>query len=447
MSLEAEGACPMPAPWRKPSPPLDLPAAHAERHRWWHHRLLNLALTAVALPLAAILAVFDVGTLVPGLSYLSYYAGFLVPAFAPLMAVVSGLTVLAGWFAHRNLRTGKVARRAAAACVTLGVASTVMTLAIITTLVLAIVGAGGSVNFLAAFQTSSISAASPDAQVIFTTFEGKPLHLSVYDPPGGTPAPTLVYLHGGGWIQGTPDQASSDLRWFAEQGWLVLSAEYPLATGTRPTWNATQSVIGCALGWIAQNAAHLGADPTRLVLAGESAGGNLAINVAYAAAEGDAASSCGLPVPVPRAVVAAYPVVDPALTWDNDFGQDTSWGDRAFLEAYTGGTPAEYPDRYQAISSFTYINAGAPQTLVLEPEHDSLVPPQSVYAFCNAATAAGVSVDLVRIPFGDHGSDLLLAGSIVDQGRLTITLHYLETHLATAPAVPGAGDAASQGEG
>jgi beta-mannosidase len=51
--------------------------------------------------------------------------------------------------------------------------------------------------------------------------------------------------------------------------------------------------VACALVWTAQNAALLGGDPTRLVVAGDSAGGNLAVNLAYAAALGQAQSGCG----------------------------------------------------------------------------------------------------------------------------------------------------------
>jgi len=53
------------------------------------------------------------------------------------------------------------------------------------------------------------------------------------------------------------------------------------------------------------------------VVTGESAGGNLAVNLAYSAAQGTAVSACGGTVPVPRAVVAVVPVVDPRDAYDH----------------------------------------------------------------------------------------------------------------------------------
>ena len=92
---------------------------------------------------------------------------------------------------------------------------------------------------------------------------------------------------------------------------------------------------------------------------------------------------------------------------------------------HVGGTPQQYPDRSKAIFSSTYITGKVPQTLVIEPEHDSLVPPPGVYAFVDEAHASGADVTLARIPFANHTFDFYAAGTIGDQARLTITQNYL----------------------
>jgi acetyl esterase len=79
----------------------------------------------------------------------------------------------------------------------------------------------------------------------------------------------------------------------------------------------------------------------------------------------------------------------------------------------------------KAITSATYLSNKAPQTLVIEPEDDGLVPSAGVYRFVEQARAANVDMTLVRIPFASHVYNQWAANSIGDQGRLTITQHYL----------------------
>ena len=113
-----------------------------------------------------------------------------------------------------------------------------------------------------------------------------------------------------GWFQGSA-AATANICWFADRGWLVISAEYRLSTVAESTWDSAPDDMACALAWTTQNAARFGGDPQRVVIAGQSAGGNLAINLGYGAASGQAQSGCGGQVPVPAAVVVYVPVVDP----------------------------------------------------------------------------------------------------------------------------------------
>ena len=124
-------------------------------------------------------------------------------------------------------------------------------------------------------------------------------------------------------------------------------------------------------------------------------------------------------------MVATYPAVNPVSVYNGNFTLGSFSVGHAVTE-YTGGAPQQYPGRYQAISSSTYITDKAPQTLVIEPEHDSLVPPGGVYAFVGQALAAGVDITLAAIPFANHTFDFYAAETIGDQARLTITQDYLE---------------------
>jgi acetyl esterase/lipase len=350
----------------------------------------------------------------------SAIGSFVIPILAPLL-VIAALPAIGLGLARRRRGPRRTATAAAAA----GIAGAVTGIAIIAIMISAVGAAGGSVNLFRALAPSSVTAASPDANAVYRTVDGQALSVAIYRPSGPPRAwPTLFYIHGGGWNGGSNDTARTDYRWYANHGWLVISAQYRLATATDHTWNQAPGDVACALAWTARNATQLGVDLNHLVLAGDSAGGNLAINLGYSAAAGKARSNCGGTVPVPAAVVATYPAVNPVSVYDDTFTLGSVSGSAAVAE-YAGGTPQQYPSRYKAISSSTYITGKAPPTLIIEPEHDSRVPPAGVYAFVGQARGAGVDITLATIPFANHAFNFYAAGTIGDQACLTITQNYL----------------------
>jgi acetyl esterase len=93
-------------------------------------------------------------------------------------------------------------------------------------------------------------------------------------PSGVGPFPVLVYLHGGGWICGSPATHRKLGYRFAEAGYLVFNVDYRLAP-EHPFPTPLEDCIG-AIRWAAREAARYGGDASRLAVAGDSAGGNLA---------------------------------------------------------------------------------------------------------------------------------------------------------------------------
>ena len=265
--------------------------------------------------------------------------------------------------------------------------------------------------------------------VIYSEFDGEKLALDVYRPSGSHPsnsAPVLVYIHGGGWGAETLKQRQADYRWFAERGYLVISLEYPLSSETRHTWNVAQPQLGCALAWIGDNVARHGGDPSRLALWGESAGGNLVINVSYMANAGTLMPSCEGALPQVDATIGLYPVVDPARMHHNEDPLIGVFG-RMMTVRYTGGTPEQFPDRYAMIASSTHISDAAPATLLIVPEADHLVVPEAAYDFARRARAAGIQMRVIRMPFAEHAFDLR-SGSIGNQLVRQVMFKFLADH-------------------
>lgn len=272
---------------------------------------------------------------------------------------------------------------------------------------------GASINLASAFLSGAqIDNSLKHDTVIYARSEGLGVPLDIYRPAArsdGRPAPIFIYIHGGGWGAETLKQRQADYRWFADRGYLVISLEYSLSATTRHTWNIAEPQLGCALAWVNANAARYGGDVSRLALWGESAGGNLALNVSYRANQGTLIPSCNGTLPNVDATVALYPVVDPARMYRPEDPLLGIFG-RMMGDNYTGGSPERYPDRYKAIASATHISANAPPTLLIVPEADHLVAPDAAYEFERRARAAGVETRLIRMPFAEHSFDLRSGG-------------------------------------
>ena len=122
--------------------------------------------------------------------------------------------------------------------------------------------------------------------------------------PANTPAgplPVIVYYHGGGWVIADVNTYDVTSRLLTQQlNAIVVSVEY--RTAPEAKFPAQHNDAAAAYRWTLDNAASWGGDTTRLALAGESAGGNLAVATAIYARDNR--------LPMPRAILAVYPIAD-----------------------------------------------------------------------------------------------------------------------------------------
>jgi len=125
------------------------------------------------------------------------------------------------------------------------------------------------------------------------------LPVRIYTPAGAGPFPVVVYYHGGGWVLANKDVYDGGARGIAKQSnAVVISVDYRLAPEAK--FPAQHEDALATYKWAAQNAAIINGDPKRLALAGESAGGNLALATAIAARDQGLTK--------PAHVVAVYPI-------------------------------------------------------------------------------------------------------------------------------------------
>jgi acetyl esterase len=288
---------------------------------------------------------------------------------------------------------------------------------------------GVPINLVRTFGMRVASGSPPDDDLVYGTWQDQPLRLVVYRPRApapGKPAPVLLYIHGGGFTMGDRFESGTNLRWFTDRGWLALSIDYTLSSVDRHLWDVATSQVACAMAWTAANAARLGGDPARISLLGSSAGGNLAINAAYLANAGRLESACGGTVPRVSAVSALYPPVDLAAAWASQVPAISDMA-RQFNTYYVGGSPQQFPDRYRFVASATHISAAAPATLIIFGDNDHLVPPDATDRFAEQARNAGIDVQSIRFPYGDHAFNLNQFG-IGNQFYLGMTDQFLSQH-------------------
>ena len=125
----------------------------------------------------------------------------------------------------------------------------------------------------------------------------------VYKPVGamGSDLPVVVYYHGGGWVIADLDVYDATPRSMARNlNAVVVSVEY--RKGPEHRFPAAHDDANAAYRWVLENARAWGGDPDNIAVAGESAGGNLALNVAIAARDGGWTP--------PRHILAIYPIAD-----------------------------------------------------------------------------------------------------------------------------------------
>lgn len=126
------------------------------------------------------------------------------------------------------------------------------------------------------------------------------LPVRVYTPTGQGPFPVIVYFHGGGFVIANNDSYDGSARALANAAGAVLVAvEYRKAPEHK--FPAAHDDAFAAYQWVLANAATLQGDPSRVAVAGESAGGNLAIATAIAARDKG--------MQLPTSILAVYPIV------------------------------------------------------------------------------------------------------------------------------------------
>jgi acetyl esterase/lipase len=219
--------------------------------------------------------------------------------------------------------------------------------------------------------------------------------LDVYAPrPAAAPTPTLIYIHGGGWVGGTKESAMLSIMPYLEMGWAVVNVEYRL--GRVSLAPAAVEDCRCALRWVIAHAKEYNFDPARLVLTGHSAGGHLSLTTGMLPASAGLERQCpGNEELKVAAIVNWFGITDVVDLLD---GPNMKTYAVAWLASMTNREEIA-----RRVSPLTYIRAGLPPILTIHGDADPTVPYQHAVRLHEALGKAGVPNQLVTIPGGKHG--------------------------------------------
>jgi acetyl esterase/lipase len=281
-------------------------------------------------------------------------------------------------------------------------------------------------DYLANAAHLNVGKPQPDLSVVYgTAGDGTPLELDVWrtgQPDSGPLRPAVVLVHGGAWIRGNRSVTPDWDRWLNGLGYEVFDVEYRMPPPVR--WQDEIGDVKAALGWIATHAAEYHVDAARISTMGNSAGGNLAMLAAYSMGDPQLPPSTAVPTVVVRSVINLYGPTDLALLYRNCESPEYV---HAALEKYIGGTPAEFPDRYRAVSPISHVGPQAPPTLTLLGTRDRLVAMEQGDLLEQALAMAGVPHELCLLPGNDHGFDTNWGGFGTQIARARIE-DFLEQH-------------------
>ncbi|MPZ41591.1 MAG: alpha/beta hydrolase fold domain-containing protein, partial [Rhizobiales bacterium] len=202
--------------------------------------------------------------------------------------------------------------------------------------------------------------------------------------------PAIVWVHGGGFISGNKDQIANYLKILAARGYTAIGVNYSLAPGS--TYPTPIKQVNAALAYLQKNASRLHIDPSKLFLAGDSAGAQIAAQTANVISSPGYAHALGMAPAIARSqlrgVILYCGLYDPRIvSVDGPFGglvRSVAW-------SYFGVRDFFKDPRLAQFSVVGNLTADFPPIFISVGNDDPLAPQSHLLA--KTAVKLGVPVD------------------------------------------------------
>jgi acetyl esterase/lipase len=237
------------------------------------------------------------------------------------------------------------------------------------------------------------------ADLVYASPGGRALHLDLYLPKNGSgPFPAVVYIHGGGWVNGKKTAFQRQAAYMATKGYAGACIEYRLSG--EAIYPAALNDSKAAVRWLRANAAKYHIDPEKIGAAGGSAGGHLVALLGTTgdvpAFEGDAGNP-GVSSRV-RAVAAFNPAVDLV-----SFGKMEPGNSDNSVYKFLGCTYAANPKLWAQATPVTHAGKNSAPFLFLHGTADTTVPYKQSVEMMEKLKAAGVHAEIFPAEGAKHG--------------------------------------------
>jgi len=288
------------------------------------------------------------------------------------------------------------------------------------------------------------------------------LTLDLYLPPSSVPRPSdgfplVVYIHGGGWIQGNSHRLNpfvdfpGVLASLSARGYVVASIEYRLSSEAK--FPAQAQDVKAAIRWLRINASKYGIDPTRAVTWGVSAGGHLSGLAAVschvqAFAPEEAKSFVADTKPDPIVSSNVSDCVQGAVAWYGVFDMETIAEQAKQDKAMSRDVPdvPEWqllgcfgnqkcsPGQIAEASPVSFVNRVSSPMLLIVGTEDRTVPYHQTLEMAEKLKSVGVKHELIVLPGVRHG----LIGTTPEQTRdanlkaLDATFRFIDETIGNA---------------
>jgi acetyl esterase/lipase len=234
---------------------------------------------------------------------------------------------------------------------------------------------------------------------------GSDTTFDVFSPSGASePRATVVWIHGGAWISGDKSNVDPYLQILAAEGYVTVGLNYTVAP--EATYPLALTQLNDALAFLMANAATYGIDPTRIIIAGDSAGAQYASQLATIITSPSYAALVGIEPALDadqlRAVVLNCGIYD--VSGIPDAPGLGGWGFRVSLWAYLGERDWSQTEGGELMSTLDDVTAEFPETWITGGNGDPLTNSQSV-PFSARLVDLGVPVTQVFYP-ADHEPSL-----------------------------------------